>query len=306
MDTKQIEYILKIADENNITKAAEKLFITQPALNQQLIKLEKELGVQLFHRSRTDWRPTEAGLIYLENARQILLTKQNTYKMIQDLTHEQNGNLSVGFTPGRGSIMLSAVYPQFHKEYPNITVSPQELSVKTQQELISKGELDIGFQTLCKKHRTSDEYVDIASEEIMLVVSAKHPITQLYETSKEPFPSIDISYFSNDPFVLMYKQSTIRELINDIFTNAGFTPNVLFETSSNRTILTMIKANICCGFVPKYYLNLADDSIKCFSLPDLITWDIVASYKKDSYLSCPAKRFLEMASEFLSQNSCKI
>ena len=59
MDTKQIEYILKIAEENNITKAAEKLFITQSALNQQLLKLEKELGTPLFHRSRTNWRLTE-------------------------------------------------------------------------------------------------------------------------------------------------------------------------------------------------------------------------------------------------------
>ena len=64
MDTKQIEYILKIAEENNITKAAEKLFITQSALNQQLLKLEKELGTPLFHRSRTNWRLTEAGEIY--------------------------------------------------------------------------------------------------------------------------------------------------------------------------------------------------------------------------------------------------
>ena len=61
MDTKQIEYILKIAEENNITKAAGKLFITQSALNQQLIKLEKELGTPLFHRSRTNWHLTEAG-----------------------------------------------------------------------------------------------------------------------------------------------------------------------------------------------------------------------------------------------------
>ena len=54
MDLKQIEYILKIAEEQNITHAAEKLFITQSALNQQLLKLEKELGTPLFYRSRTD------------------------------------------------------------------------------------------------------------------------------------------------------------------------------------------------------------------------------------------------------------
>ena len=53
MDLRQIQYIVAIAEENNITRAAEKLYITQSALNQQLLKLEKELGVQLFHRSRT-------------------------------------------------------------------------------------------------------------------------------------------------------------------------------------------------------------------------------------------------------------
>ena len=84
MDLKQIEYILKIAEENNITHAAEKLFITQPALNQQLLKLEKELGTPLFHRSRSNWRLTEAGEIYVKNAKQILQIKKNTYEQIRD------------------------------------------------------------------------------------------------------------------------------------------------------------------------------------------------------------------------------
>ncbi len=79
MDLKQIEYILKIAEENNITHAAEKLFITQPALNQQLLKLEKELGTPLFHRSRSNWRLTEAGEIYVRNAKQIIQIKKKEY-----------------------------------------------------------------------------------------------------------------------------------------------------------------------------------------------------------------------------------
>ena len=69
MDTRQIEYILQIAEENNITHAAAKLFITQSALNQQLIKLENELGTPLFHRSRTNWHLTEAGKVYVETPR---------------------------------------------------------------------------------------------------------------------------------------------------------------------------------------------------------------------------------------------
>ena len=72
MDTKQIEYIIKIADEGSITRAAEKLFITQSALSQQLQKLEKELGAPLFVRNKSDWTLTPEGKVYVENAREML------------------------------------------------------------------------------------------------------------------------------------------------------------------------------------------------------------------------------------------
>lgn len=110
MDTKQIEYILKIAEENNITKAAEKLFITQSALNQQLLKLEKELGTPLFHRSRTNWRLTEAGEIYIEGAKAALQIKNTTYNRIYDVVSARKGHLTIGLTPGRGLRMFTSIY----------------------------------------------------------------------------------------------------------------------------------------------------------------------------------------------------
>ena len=76
MDTRQIEYILQIAEENNITKAAEKLFITQSALNQQLLKLERELGTPLFQRTKNKWCLTDAGRIYVEGARKMMQIKK--------------------------------------------------------------------------------------------------------------------------------------------------------------------------------------------------------------------------------------
>ena len=118
MDTRQIEYILKIAEENNITHAAAKLFITQSALNQQLIKLENELGTPLFHRSRTNWHLTEAGEIYIRNAKEIMRLKRETYQTIHDLSDGRCGHLAVGFTAGRGINMFTRVYGTFHQLYP--------------------------------------------------------------------------------------------------------------------------------------------------------------------------------------------
>lgn len=130
MDLKQVEYILKIAEENNITRAAEKLFITQSALNQQLLKLERELDTPLFYRSRTNWRPTEAGEVYIRNAKELLRIRKTTYDQIRDIARTKKGTLTIGITPGRGIALFGSVYPIFHQKYPYITVEPIEQNVR--------------------------------------------------------------------------------------------------------------------------------------------------------------------------------
>ena len=85
MDFRQLEYIVAIAENKSISKAAETLFISQSGLNQQLIKLEKELGLQLFDRNKHFLRPTKAGEIYVKNAIEILKIKRNTYTELGDL-----------------------------------------------------------------------------------------------------------------------------------------------------------------------------------------------------------------------------
>ena len=135
MDTRQIEYILQIAEENNITHAAAKLFITQSALNQQLIKLENELGTPLFHRSRTNWHLTEAGKVYVENAKEMMRIKRETYQKIHDLSDGRHGILALGFTAGRGINMFTQAYAVFHQRFPNITVRPLEGIVRTSKSI---------------------------------------------------------------------------------------------------------------------------------------------------------------------------
>lgn len=301
MDLKQIEYIVKIDDEHSITRAAEKLFVTQSALNQQLLRLEKELGAQLFHRSKVDMRPTEIGQVYLDNAREILRIKQRTYNLINDMTDAKKGRLSIGFTPGRGSEMFTHVYPSFHQAYPNVIVEPHELSVHRQQQMISQGNLDIGFQTLSERQRTDSEYIKLGEEEIFLLVPSIHPAAEQLaatQTASAPFPIANLTLFQYEPFVLMYKESTIRAITDEIFRKSGFTPNVLFETASNNTVLSMIEANLCCGVVPEYYVRRLPKGISCFAFPTHPSWDIAANYRKNGYLSEAAKYFIELVRNF--------
>lgn len=179
MDLKQIEYILKIAEENNITRAAEKLFITQSALNKQLLKLEKEQGTPFFVRSKRNWHLTKAGEIYIENAKKIVSIRKDTYNQINDLIKNRKGKLIIGLPPERGPDMFAAIYPNFYKKYPNVKIEPFEMPVKQQQYEISLGNLDISFLTLQIFQKANDEYIHICSEEIILAVPKAHLLGRL-------------------------------------------------------------------------------------------------------------------------------
>lgn len=297
MDLKQIEYILKIAEENNITHAAEKLYISQSALNQQLLKLEKELGTELFYRSRTNWRPTQAGELYISAAKEILHIKKDTYNQIFDLAHQHKGKLSIGFTQNRGTSLFSAIYPSFHEKHPQVIVEPMELSVRAQLALIENHALDIGFLTLLTNQKKKGlSYFPIKTEEIFLAVPASYDYSRsaIYESTSK-YPVLPLKQLNSESFVLLYKQSTLRILVDSLFQNAGFMPNILFETASTYTILNMIEASLCCGLIPAYYVDPENKNINYYALPEHPTWDIVSCYNTGSYISEAGKDFISLA-----------
>ena len=96
----------------------------------------------------------------------------------------------------------------------------------------------------------------------------------------------------------MDKKSTMWSLVEHIFQESRFEPNILFETQNNNTILTMIRARICCGLIPAYYVQGDLSGISIFSMPSHPCWQIAASYKKGRYLSQAAQRFIEIAKTF--------
>lgn len=296
MDLKLLEYMVQIAEEKNITKAAEKLFITQSALNQQLLKLEKELGSPLFYRSRTNWHLTEVGEIYISAAKKMLGLKKETYNHISDLINMKNTHLSIGLTPERGISMFASVYPEFHKLHPNVVVEPFELSVKQQEIMINHRELDIGFLTLSDDPPKNDNiYTSILKEDIIVSIPSNHPLAKNGSKYCDLLKDIDLKLLKEDDFVLISKDSTIRDAINPLFQDAGFHPKLLFETRSCRTLIYMVKKNLCCTILPEHYTINSQDVVY-FSLPQKPQLRVVAMYKKGIYLNKATEDFIKLAS----------
>lgn len=307
MDFKLLEYILMISNENNITKAAQKLFISQSALNQQLLKLENELGTKLFYRSRTDWHPTAAGEVYIEAARKALLLKHDTYQKIYDLANSQLSTLKVGLTPGRGFKMFMSIYPKLHSEFPNLSIAPIEMTVLKQQQALKTGEIDIGFITLSDEQKNNDTYIDIRTEEIVFAMPKFHPLCSTIKSDgSTEFPIIDLNMIKHEPFAMMYKSSTNRFVCDKICSEYNFTPQILFETSSTASILQMIELGLCVGLIPRYYLDNADlTKVAIFMLPNHPIWKHCIAYRKDSYLSEGAKAFIKYSKEYCNGSESK-
>ena len=293
MDLHLIENIVAIADEKSITKAAEKRFITQSALNQQLQKLEEELGTPLFRRARSNWQPTEAGETYLKTARAMLLMRKDAYDRIAEAAEENRRRLAVGLIPERGIDMFTAVYPAFHRAFPGVRMEPVECPVRRMQKLISLGEIDLGLATLSEDQQDDNLYHLMAREEILLAVPRDNPLSEGGAVRWRDAPETDLSRFSVQPFIRIYRTSTMSELADALFEQAGFIPRVLFSTSSSVSKYRIVEAGLGCALLPACYAG-EGGRVVYFRLPQRPDWQITLCSRKDGFLGETEKRYIAL------------
>lgn len=297
MDLKQIEYIIAISEEHSITRAGEKLFITQSALNQQLQKLEKELGTPLFIRTRSDWQLTPAGQIYVDSAKEILNIRKDAYSRIHDLAEQSHRQFTIGLIPERGVDMFTAIYPAFHRELPNVILEPIEQNVRTMQKQISKGNIDLGLITLMPDQKDDNTYLHMADEEIFLAVPTSHRFAKLGSPDRKTAPEISLTQFQEDPFILIAQTSTMYPLVERLFAESGLVPKVLFSTSSNVSKYRMVNAGVGCALLPATFA-VPLENVVYFRLTQHPHWEVTICCRKDAYLSYAEKRFLELCQEY--------
>lgn len=290
MDLKQIENIVMIEKEGSISKAADRLYITQSALNQQLLHLEKELGVSLFDRVKRSMVPTMAGRIYLENAHRILSIRDQTYKRISDISHEKTGEISITYTPERGSRMFQTIFPVFHLLYPHIVFRIKEARNKEMETLLENREVDLA----CLSYRSDNRnplfsYIKGAREEYILGVPASHPMVRdvlPLSSPTAPLPTLDLRKLADSPFILSTEVTRGYDMEQEMLRTAGITPPVLFKTQDSSTRLAMVRQQIASAFFPQAYMDLSAP-IRYFHCEPFPAWTTCVAFRKDDYLTVP-------------------
>lgn len=297
MDFRQLEYVITIAKEHTLLAASEKLYISPSALSQHISKLEEELSTPLFKRTKHGWLPTHAGQIYIDMAHTILQSQKRAYLQIGDIADNRIGHFTVGVTPGRGTQMFSAVFPQFKERYPNVKVNLFEGTVQENNDMIASGKVDIGFLTSGFPHpniicRTQLE------EEIVLVVPRTHPLADISLDAPEgDFSTVELNRFAEDEFLLAGEGTTLRTLENQMFADAGFVPKISFETPSLLTLNMLSKGGYGLSFIPMFYADDTKDAVFFHTTPSA-SWTLVACYRKDHYLTKAEEYMITLATDY--------
>ena len=292
MDLKQLEYIVGIAEEKNITKAAKKLYITQSALNQTLLKLEKEIGEPLFERSKLNLYLTEIGKIYVEQAKKILEIRKETYEKIDEIKGDYNSIIRVGLTPERGMLMFLSIYPIFHEIYPNIKIEALELSVEEQHKMIEERKLDIGFVNVAESQKKSNIYQEIRKEKLVLAIPNK-----IFKNLKSKNIQDILNEIVKEDFVMLPQNTTIRKVIDEYLKKNQLFPKILFESKNSSLLIKMVESQLVCTIVSEIHA-IKSNNIEYILLDNFPHLDYSVMFKKDKFLTTPIKKFINLAKEY--------
>ncbi|SEG10037.1 LysR family transcriptional regulator [Paenibacillus sp. UNC499MF] len=291
MELRQLQYAVQIALERNFSRAAEKLHIAQPSLSQQLSKLEREIGVLLFQRSTNSVELTHAGSIFVDKAQSILDSLEQLKQEMEDISLMKKGKLVVGSMPITGSTIMPYVLPVFQAAYPDIEVVLVEETSANLEKLTTSGQTDISLLAL-PMQEDSLVYSHLLDEEIVIAFPPNHPLAKRHIENGEP---VTISELENEAFIALKKGQGFRKINVALCQEAGFTPNIVFESSNMETVQSLVAAGMGIAFVPYLISKRTRSELSPVHLPlrNHPSRTLVIAHRRGRYLSKAADAFIE-------------
>lgn len=243
MELRQLESFLAVADELHFGRAAERIHLSQPALSQQIKRLERELGVELFARTQRSVALTAAGAALLEPAARILGDTADLASIARRAADGTTGSLGLGYV---GSALFSVVPPLMQAladEAPGIDVTMIERKTEEQLEAMRTGELDVGVIKQPQQPPAGFEVVPVFTETIGVALPDRHRFAGKEE--------IDLAELADDPFVIFPRaaEPDTFDTLMAACTDAGFTARIAQTGTSLQTVLGLVASGIGAAFV---------------------------------------------------------
>jgi LysR family transcriptional activator of glutamate synthase operon len=244
MELRQLRYLVALADECHFTRAAAREHIAQPALSQQIRRLEAEVGLALVERTTRKVALTGAGELLVARARHILSELDAAQAELQTLAGVQGGHLSVGALHTMGPVDLSLLLASFHRNHPAVELTVREQSSEELAEMLREDVVDLAFLSVTERiQRRGLELHRLVSEELVVAVAPRHPLAGR--------DVIALAELAGEPFVAFRTGSRLRELLDFGAAGAGFEPRIALESNESRRIRSLVSGGLGVALLPR-------------------------------------------------------
>lgn len=282
MELKQLEFFLTISRTKSFTRAAEQLFVSQPSITAGIKKLEEELGILLFDRSKKQITLTCEGEIFY---RHIAIVMQDIAKATEKMTAIKDlsdGILNIGLSPLITLTAVSYLLAKFHNIHPALTFKFIEHSMQDLENLLEQEKIDMAF-VFGANMSNNIEYTPLSSEILSVYLPLFHPFCKKSSLSPQEL--------KNEVFILPTHDCGLRCLINKLFQEIQQEPHVSFETNYPQLIQNLITVGSGITILPT---GLLDKSIlKEIPLDHTDAILLYIAKKKDRMLSYPAQKLYD-------------
>ena len=283
MELRQLEYFLMVSKVSSFTRAAERLYVSQPAVTNAIRSLEEELGVQLFDRNQKQAFLTTEGKVFFKHVEILMHGVSKTIFEINELKNLNNGVLTLGITPVAGMGPIPQLLERFRRKYPNIQLSFVEENVAEVQKLLIEDQVDLSI-VIRGDHNVLLDYTPIGSQELIVCCSKEHSFHRKN--------SIELSELVNEPLILLTQNCLLRKLIIKEFERVNTLPRIAFESNHIQTIKGLVACNAGLTILPQ---DLCDNSLVSIPLHSPVMVEIAIAIKKNKYHSHAAQAFLNLA-----------
>ncbi|MFI5614810.1 LysR family transcriptional regulator [Amycolatopsis sp. NPDC051903] len=254
MDRTGLECFVALAEELHFSRAAERCHISQPAMSQQILRLERALDVRLAHRNKRTVSLTRAGEVFLSEARKVLRQMDDAAALALRTDRGEVGQLTTGVT----SPALYVVYPEiaalFRRRLPNVGLVVRELTTAEQEHALRRGDLDVGVV-----HPPLDD-PSLAVEEIgrapfQLALPEGHPLTER--------ASLELADLAGEQVVIFPRQIApqLYDTVLLLCRQAGFSLKIALEAHPAQSIIALVAAGLGLGFIASETQRLARDGV---------------------------------------------
>ena len=303
MDVKQQEYFVAIVEEGSISKAAKKLYISQPTLSQFLAKLENSLNVRLVTRSNNMISLTEAGRLYYEYAKKMISLRDEFDNRLSDLNESGSTSLVIGNNLEKAMVMLNDIVSELSVKYPKLKVMFQYGNPYQLQEMVVDGTLDMGFS--CYNHKNPQlEYMDFPAFEMVIVLPASHPLAHLGSRDlHEGLPHMDLKRFEKEKFILVKEGTVTGDITREYCTRHGVDLDVCIEVYNGSFALASVACGLGVSIFPPETLDNRIEDVRYIGLDPPLYYKRALYYSKNTYQTAAFRDYVKIVRRLVETDS---